>query len=221
MTNPTSTATDLLVELVRADTVAAEEGALARRCAGLLADAGLTGSLLDFEPGREQYVGRVGGDSPLTFTGHLDTVPATPSDWTVDPWAAEPDGDRLVGRGTSDMKSGVAALVTAVADHVRRPHDCRGVQVVLTAGRRPAATARSRSPRRRWPRVARWWWPSPPRTGSCRPTRARTGCGCPRTGRPRTAPPPSSATTPWCGWPGPPSPCTTSTAGRPRTASGP
>ncbi len=134
MTNPATTATDLLVELVRADTVAAEEGALARRCAGLLADAGLTGSLLGFEPGREQYVGRVGGDRPLTFTGHLDTVPATPSDWSVDPWAAEPAGDRLVGRGTSDMKSGVAALVAAVADHARRPHDCRGVQVVLTAG---------------------------------------------------------------------------------------
>ena len=32
------------------------------------------------------------------------------------------------------MKSGVAALVDAVAEHVARPHDCRGVQVVLTAG---------------------------------------------------------------------------------------
>ena len=113
MTDPASTATDLLVELVRADTVAAEEGALARRCAGLLADAGLTGSLLDFEPGREQYVGRVGGDSPLTFTGHLDTVPATPSDWTVDPWAAEPDGDRLVGRGTEDEVERHRRLATA------------------------------------------------------------------------------------------------------------
>ena len=134
MTDTSTTATDLLLELVRADTVAAGEGALARRCAGLLDDAGLSGSLVDFEPGREQYVGRAGSGPPLTFTGHLDTVPATRSDWSVDPWAAEPDGDRVVGRGTSDMKSGVAALVVAVADHVRRTHDCRGVQVVLTSG---------------------------------------------------------------------------------------
>ena len=114
--------------------MAAREEVLARRCAALLEDAGLPGSLLDFEPGRSQYVARAGSDAPLTFTGHLDTVPATPSDWSVDPWAASADGDRLVGRGTSDMKSGVAALVVAVADHVRRTHACRGVQVVLTSG---------------------------------------------------------------------------------------
>jgi succinyl-diaminopimelate desuccinylase len=127
-------AAELLVELVRADTVGAREGVLARRCAEILSEAGLPGELVGFEEGREQYVARAGSGAPLTFTGHLDTVPATPSDWSVDPWAAAPDGDRLVGRGTSDMKSGVAALVVAVADHVRRTHACRGVQVVLTSG---------------------------------------------------------------------------------------
>ena len=107
-----SRATDLLAELVRADTVAAREGALARRCAEILEKAGLDGRVVGWSAeGREQYVARAGADAPLTFTGHLDTVPATRSDWSVDPWAAETDGDRMVGRGTSDMKSGVAALV--------------------------------------------------------------------------------------------------------------
>jgi succinyl-diaminopimelate desuccinylase len=129
-----SAATDLLAELVRADTVAAHESTLAERCAGILADAGMVGSLVDFEPGRSQYVARTGSGAPLTFTGHLDTVPATRSDWSVDPWAADVDGDRLLGRGTSDMKSGVAALVVAVAQHVAACRDCRGVQVVLTSG---------------------------------------------------------------------------------------
>ncbi len=129
-----SAATDLLVELVRADTVAAGEGGLARRCAEILEKAGLSGQAIPFETGREQYVARAGAEPPLTFTGHLDTVPATRSDWSCDPWAAEPDGDRLVGRGASDMKSGVAALVVAVADHLADAHDCRGVQVVLTSG---------------------------------------------------------------------------------------
>ena len=100
MTDTSTTATELLLELVRADTVAADEGALARRCAGLLDDAGLGGSLVDFEPGREQYVGRAGAGPPLTFPGHLDTGPATRADWSVDPWAAEPDGERPpAGRG--------------------------------------------------------------------------------------------------------------------------
>ena len=127
-----SRAVDLLADLVRADTVAHDEGALAETLAERL--DGLTCRWSEFQPGRAQLVARSGGEAPLTFTGHLDTVPATPSDWSVDPWAAEVDGDRMVGRGTSDMKSGVAALVEAVAAHVADGHDCRGVQVVLTSG---------------------------------------------------------------------------------------
>jgi succinyl-diaminopimelate desuccinylase len=143
-----SRATDLLAELVRADTVGAREAGLARRCAEILEKAGLDGRLVGWSAeGREQYVARAGGDTPLTFTGHLDTVPATPSDWSVDPWAADVDGDRMVGRGTSDMKSGVAALVEAVADHASRSHDCRGVQVVLTAGEETGCTGALEIPR--------------------------------------------------------------------------
>ena len=144
-----SAATDLLTELVRTNTVGANEGGPARRCAEILGGAGLAGRLLDFEPGREQYVATATGtsdDAPLTFTGHLDTVPVTPDDWSVDAWAAATDGDRMVGRGTSDMKSGVAALVHAVADHARRPHECRGVQVVLTSGEETGCTGALRIP---------------------------------------------------------------------------
>lgn len=144
-----SRATDLLAELVRANTVGAHEEGLAQRCAEILEKAGLDGHWVDFEPEREQYVARTSGGhgAPLTFTGHLDTVPATPSDWSVDPWAAAVDGDRMLGRGTSDMKSGVAALVDAVADHAARPHDCRGVQVVLTSGEETGCTGAVTIPR--------------------------------------------------------------------------
>lgn len=148
-----SAATDLLAELVRADTVGANEGDLARVCGALLEKAGMSGRYVDLEPGREQYVGLagpdgpgsarsgagVGGSGPLTFTGHLDTVPVGDG-WSRDAWAAETDGDRMYGRGTSDMKSGVAALVVAVAEHVSRPHRCRGVQVVLTSGEETGCT---------------------------------------------------------------------------------
>ena len=147
MSPQTSTAAELLAELVRADTVGAREGGLARRCAEILEEAGLEGRLVDFEEGREQYVARAGGDAPLTFTGHLDVVPVSRADWSVDPFAAEVDGDRMVGRGTSDMKSGVAALVEAVAEHAARPHTCRGVQVVLTSGEETGCTGALTLPR--------------------------------------------------------------------------
>jgi succinyl-diaminopimelate desuccinylase len=137
----------LLTELVRADTVATAEGALARRCADLLADAGHTARLVPWEDGREQLVSRAGDAcAPLTLTGHLDTVPADGAGWSVDPWSAERDGDRVVGRGTSDMKSGVAAAVLAAAAHASTPHACRGVQVVLTAGEETGCTGAARIP---------------------------------------------------------------------------
>ena len=136
-----SAAVDLLAELVRTDTVADREGALARHCAELLADAGHTVSLVSWQDGREQLVTRAGNPAtPLTLTGHLDTVPADASGWSVDPWAAETDGDRMHGRGTSDMKSGVAAALVAATQHAANPHECRGVQVVLTAGEETGCT---------------------------------------------------------------------------------
>ncbi len=81
-----------------------------------------------------------GDGPPLTFTGHLDTVPVDADAWSADPYGAERDGDKVVGRGTSDMKSGVAAAVVATAEHVARPHTCRGVQLVLTAGEETGCT---------------------------------------------------------------------------------
>ena len=139
---------DLLADLVRVRTVASDEGALARRAAALLDDAGFTVSLSEWEVGREQLVARTGSSSaPLTLTGHLDTVPADAGQWAVDPWAAERDGDHVVGRGTSDMKSGVAAVLVAVAAHARASHDCRGVQVVLTAGEETGCTGAATLPR--------------------------------------------------------------------------
>jgi succinyl-diaminopimelate desuccinylase len=138
---------DLLAELVRARTDGSGEGVPARRCAALLESAGLEVTLLPWQDGREQLVARTRtGSAPLTVTGHLDTVPADPQGWTADPWSAGRDGDKVVGRGTSDMKSGVAAALTAVAEHAGRPHDCRGVQVVLTAGEETGCTGAAQIP---------------------------------------------------------------------------
>ena len=131
----------LLDELVRGSSVASGEGVLARRAGELLDGAGFTVALPAWEQGREQLVARTGGTSaPLTLTGHLDTVPADAAQWALDPWGAERDGDHVVGRGTSDMKSGVAALLVAATAHAGRPHSCRGLQVVLTAGEETGCT---------------------------------------------------------------------------------
>ena len=63
---------------------------------------------------RENVVGRVGdGDGPdVHFTGHFDVVPAG-EDWTHDPYDPTIEDGRLYGRGSSDMKSGIAASLFA------------------------------------------------------------------------------------------------------------
>lgn len=145
-----STAVDLLTDLIRMNTVAAGEGAAARLCASLLDQAGLRTELIKFEPGREQLLATTSNDSgqaPLTLTGHLDTVPVDVEDWAVDPWSAERDGDRMIGRGTSDMKSGAAVALVAVTEHAGRPHRCRGIQVVLTSGEETGCDGAMRVPR--------------------------------------------------------------------------
>lgn len=53
----------------------------------------------------------------LVFASHADVVPVTDaSAWTHDPFGSVVVGDRLHGRGASDMKSGLAASVLAVRD---------------------------------------------------------------------------------------------------------
>lgn len=129
-----SGAVRLLEDLVRIRSAGADEGIVGRYIALLLAGADVPVQTVAWLPNREQLVARVdGAGPPLTLAGHVDTVPADPADWSVDPWAAERDGDRLIGRGVSDMKSGVAAMVTALVGHLRRRHECRGIQLVLTA----------------------------------------------------------------------------------------
>ena len=71
---------------------------------------------LDFA-GRPQLVARfagAGGGKGLMFNGHIDAVSAEPLErWTSDPFEAEIRDGNLYGRGSCDMKGGVAAMVFA------------------------------------------------------------------------------------------------------------
>ncbi len=61
----------------------------------------------------------VGPGPHFGFAGHLDVVP--PGDgWSGDPFDARIEDGRLIGRGANDMKSAIAAFVTAAATEQRR-----------------------------------------------------------------------------------------------------
>ncbi len=110
----------LLKQLVAIDSVnpslvpgAAGEAAVARALAQELRDIGLTVEIQEAAPGRPNVVGVLDGRAPgrsLMFCGHIDTVGVAGMTRPFDP--AERDG-RIYGRGSQDMKSGVAAMIGA------------------------------------------------------------------------------------------------------------
>ncbi|MCG2841744.1 succinyl-diaminopimelate desuccinylase [Sandaracinobacter sp. RS1-74] len=59
------------------------------------------------------------GGPHFAFAGHTDVVPEG-GGWSVDPYAGEIRGGRLVGRGAADMKGALAAMLSAAAAHVAR-----------------------------------------------------------------------------------------------------
>ena len=104
----------------------------------LLEGAGFSVRRVDLAPGRPNLIARIGGSDPdapaIGFTGHVDIVPLGEAAWSRDPFAGEADGDRLFGRGSADMKSGVAGMVVAALDVARERQRRAGIELVLTAG---------------------------------------------------------------------------------------
>src|SRR5919197_1915068 len=88
----------------------------------------------EFAPRRASVWARIdGGGPPLCFAGHTDTVPLGNAAWSRDPFAGEVDGKRLYGRGASDMKSGVAAMVAAALEIARLPRKA-GLRLAIVTG---------------------------------------------------------------------------------------
>jgi len=85
---------------------------------------------------------RHGSADPLVcFAGHTDVVPTGPLNlWTSDPFTPTVRAGVLYGRGASDMKSSLAAIVTACAEFVRQHPDYPGsVALLLTSDEEGAA----------------------------------------------------------------------------------
>jgi succinyl-diaminopimelate desuccinylase len=127
----------LAQRLVRVDTRGGGERPAADLVADVLDDAGFDVRVDEPLPGRANLIARFGPETPrtpITLTGHLDTVPADESGWSFDPLSGEIREGRLLGRGGSDMKAGVACQVEAAVRAAReRPGDT-ALQLVFTFG---------------------------------------------------------------------------------------
>ncbi|MFK7834758.1 MAG: succinyl-diaminopimelate desuccinylase [Sulfitobacter sp.] len=113
---------ELTAQLVRCPSVTpANEGAL-EILETLLNEAGFDCAWADRGGIRNLFArwGSKGNHRAFGFNGHTDVVPiGNPEDWTMPPFGAEIKDGIMYGRGTTDMKSGVAAFAAAAIDFVR------------------------------------------------------------------------------------------------------
>ncbi len=103
----------------------------------LLEDAGFHVAYHRMGENRANLVARIGGSAgkkPLCLSGHIDVVPLGAKPWSVDPFGAEVSAGRIYGRGSSDMKAGVAAIVTAAIELAPKLAHTPGLILVITAG---------------------------------------------------------------------------------------
>ena len=71
---------------------------------------------------------------PIVLTGHLDTVPLGAKQWSEDPFSGIIKDGKIFGRGSGDMKGGVAAMIVAALQVFKISDPQGGVRLIFTAG---------------------------------------------------------------------------------------
>jgi succinyl-diaminopimelate desuccinylase len=126
---------ELACDLISRASVTPEDGGCQQQLAKILAAAGFTCESHRFE-NVDNLWARCGTASPLfVFAGHTDVVPTGPlADWTTPPFQAIIKDGKLYGRGASDMKAAIAAMVVAATTFVREHQNFRGsIAFLLTS----------------------------------------------------------------------------------------
>lgn len=126
---------DLTAQLVRCPSVTPAEGGALVLLEELLSASGFECTRVDRGGISNLYArwGRKGANRTFGFNGHTDVVPlGNRDDWTVDPFGAEIKDGFMYGRGTTDMKSGVAAFVAAAIDFVQQTPPDGAIAIAIT-----------------------------------------------------------------------------------------
>ena len=104
---------ELSQQLIQKPSVTPNDEGCLELLAQRLAASGFTTEQLPFEDVSNAWIRR-GTQAPLfVFAGHTDVVPTGPEDqWAHPPFAATVTDGKLHGRGSADMKTGIAAMVS-------------------------------------------------------------------------------------------------------------
>lgn len=112
------------------------EEEIARFTGKLLNDNGFHTDYYAFAEGRLHLVAERGLNDampPIVLSGHFDTVPLGNKKWNSDPFTGQVSGGKIWGRGSSDMKGGLAAMILAAikAFEVSPPEG--GIRLIFSA----------------------------------------------------------------------------------------
>jgi succinyl-diaminopimelate desuccinylase len=123
---------DLTAELLRRPSVSPEDHGCLDVICSRLEPLGFHTERLQYPPVDNLWARRGTGHPVLCFAGHTDVVPTGPrEDWHTDPFEPVIRDGLLFGRGSADMKSGLAAMVTATERFLARRPNYRGTLAFL------------------------------------------------------------------------------------------
>ena len=122
----------LTTELINRKTLTPDDNGCQKLIAERLNKNGFSAEHLRFDDVDNLWVTH-GNSGPLfVFAGHTDTEPVGPIEkWNTDPFKAEIKEGYLYGRGAADMKSGIAAMVTAAERYVQKNQNHNGTIAFL------------------------------------------------------------------------------------------
>ena len=130
----------LAKELIKFPTVTPKDAGVMKFLERKLKKLGFKTKILEFrekgsEPVKNLYA-RLGNNGPtFCYAGHLDVVPAgNLNDWTVNPFKPSIKKGHLIGRGANDMKSSIAAFVSAVSIFIQKNRGFKGSVSLLITG---------------------------------------------------------------------------------------
>ena len=130
----------LAKELIRFPTVTPIDAGVMKFLEKKLKKLGFKTKLLefkekDFKPVKNLYA-RLGTKGPnFCYAGHLDVVPpGNIKDWTINPFKPSVKNNHLIGRGANDMKSSVAAFISAVSTFLSKNEKFNGSISLLITG---------------------------------------------------------------------------------------
>jgi succinyl-diaminopimelate desuccinylase len=123
---------ELLKTLVRRPSVTPDDAGCQDILAGRLEALGFECETMVFGDVTNLWARRGSGSPVLCFAGHTDVVPPGAEDeWVTDPFTPVVRDGLLYGRGSADMKSGLAAMIVALEEFIAEHQDHQGSLAML------------------------------------------------------------------------------------------